>query len=153
MSSPFRHPAPNRRMPHLRGRVHPVAAALRLGALLAFTLAAAPSRAESPFEGRYQGRGEGRLDLQVFELGDGSGTHFVIAGTAIPNECTGELRGLTKPAGARALVLTNKEKGSEEACTLTLRFDPDRKRVRMEEQGCGDFHGTSCAFGGALTRR
>ena len=153
MSSPCRHPAPNRRMLHLRGRVHPVAAALRLGALLALTLAAAPARADSPFEGRYQGRGEGRLGLQVFELGDGSGAHFVIAGTAIPNECTGELRGLAKPSGSGTLVLTRKEKGSEEACTLTLRLGPNAKRVRMEEQGCGDFHETSCAFDGALTRR
>lgn len=121
--------------------------------MLALTLAAAPAHADSPFEGRYQGRGDGRLDLHVFEFGDGSGAHFVIAETAIPNECTGELRGLAKPGRAGALVLTRKEKGSDEACTLTLRFGPDRKRVRVEEQGCGDFHGASCAFGGALARR
>lgn len=129
----------------------PATAALRLAVLLA--LVPAPVRAEAPLEGRYQGRGEGRLDLQVFELRDGSGAHFIVAGTAIPNECTGELRGLARPSGQGALVLTRKENGSEEACTLTLRFGPDRKRVRMEEQGCSDFHGTSCAFGGALTRR
>lgn len=116
-------------------------------------LAAAPARAESPFEGRYQGRGEGRLNLQVFELGDGSGAHFVVAGTAIPNACTGELRGLAKPGGSGALVLIRRESGSEEVCALTLRFGPDRKRVQMEERDCGDFHGTSCAFDGALTRR
>ncbi|TXN82707.1 hypothetical protein [Methylobacterium sp. WL8] len=121
--------------------------------LIALALVAPPARADSPFEGRYQGRGEGRLDLQVFELGDGSGAHFVVASTALPNECTGELRGLAKPGGPGALVLTRKETGSEEVCTLTLRFGSDRKRVRAEEQGCGDFHGTSCAFNGALTRR
>lgn len=129
----------------------PATAALRLAVLLA--LVPAPVRAESPFEGRYQGRGEGRLDLQVFEFGDGSGSHFVVAGTAIPEQCTGALRGLAKPAGPGALMLTSKDSGSDEVCTLTLRFGPDRKRVRMEERGCGDFHGTSCAFDGALTRR
>ncbi|GJE41587.1 hypothetical protein [Methylobacterium soli] len=153
MSSPVPYPAPSRSTPRLRGQAHPAAIALRLGALLTFLLAAAPAHADSPFEGRYQGRGDGRLDLQVFDLGDGSGAHFVVAGTAVPNECTGELRGLAKPSGQGSLVLTRKESGSEEACTLTLRFGPDRKRARMEEQGCGDFHGTSCAFDGALTRR
>ncbi len=49
-------------------------------------------------------------------------------------------------------MLTRKDKGSDETCTLTLRFSPDRKRVRIEERRCGNFHGTSCAFGGALTR-
>lgn len=138
-------------MSRFRRLSHPATPALRLAMLLA--LAAAPARAESPLEGRYQGRGEGRLDLQVFELGDGSGSYFVVAGTAIPEQCTGELRGLAKPAGPGALALTRKDSGSDEVCTLTLRFGPDRKRVRMEERGCGDFHGTSCAFDGALTRR
>ncbi|KOX53561.1 hypothetical protein ADL19_15825 [Streptomyces purpurogeneiscleroticus] len=153
MSSPTASPAPSRRTPRLHEQAHPAATALRIGALLTLVLAATPAPAGSPFEGRYQGRGDGRVDLQVFDLGDGSGVHFVVAGTAVPNECTGELRGLANRGGQWGLVLTRKESGSEEACTLTLRFGSDRKRVRVEEQGCGDFHGTSCAFGGDLTRR
>ncbi|KQP07884.1 hypothetical protein ASF28_12350 [Methylobacterium sp. Leaf99] len=121
--------------------------------LLTFALVAASAHAESTFEGRYQGRGDGRLNLQVFDLGDGRGAYFVVADTAIPNECTGELRGLAITNGVGALVLTRKKKGSEEACILTLRFGPVRKRVRIEEHGCDGFHGTSCAFIGALTRR
>lgn len=152
MSSPSRHTVSNHYAPRSRGHAHPGTIALRIGTLLAFALAA-PAWADSSFEGRYQGRGDGRLDLRVFEFGDGSGAHFVIVETAIPNECTGELRGLAKPGGMGALVLTRKEKGADEACNLILRFGSDRKRVRVEEQGCGDFHGTSCAFGGTLTRR
>ena len=88
----------------------------------------------------------------MFEFGDCSGAHFVVVGTAIPDQCTGELRGLAKPGDPGALMLTRKDKGSDETCTLTLRFSRDRKRVRIEERRCGNFHGTSCAFGGALTR-
>lgn len=154
MSRQPRHPIPIRRAPFLCGRADPITTALGLGVLLSLTLATAPAQAAgSPFEGRYQGRGEGRLDLQVFDLGDGSGTHFVVANTAMLNQCTGELRGLAKPGGPRALILTRKESGSEDVCTLSLRFGSDRKRVQIEEQGCGDFHGTSCAFDGVLTRR
>lgn len=153
MPSPSRRPTPIRRTTRHNRRVHPITTALRLGVLMALALATASARAEPPFEGRYQGSGEGRLDLQVFEFGDGSGSHFVVAGTEIPEQCTGELRGLAKPAGPGALVLTRKDRGLDDTCTLTLRFGPDRRRVRMEERGCGDFHGTSCAFDGALTRR
>ncbi|MDP4006320.1 hypothetical protein [Methylobacterium sp. NEAU K] len=153
MSNPFPSAAPSCCTPRLREQAPPTATALRLGALLTLVLAAALTHAESPFEKRYQGRGDGRLDFQLFELGDGSGAHFVVADTAIPNECTGEPRGLATPGGPRALVLTRKPSGSEEACTLRLRFGPNAERVRAEEQGCGDFHGASCAFGGALTRR
>jgi hypothetical protein len=114
-----------------------------------------PALAESKLEGRFKRRGEGRVDLQVFALGTKGpdDEHFVVAGTAIPSECTGELCGLAEPGGTGVLVLTLKEKGLEEACILTLRYGPDRKRVRVEEQGCSDFHGTSCALGGALIRR
>ncbi|WP_298951127.1 hypothetical protein [uncultured Methylobacterium sp.] len=153
MSSPLLFLAPSRSASRLRQQTHTTAIALRLGALLTLVLIAAPVHAESPFEGRYQGRGEGRLNLQVFNLGDGSGTHFVVAETAIPNECTGELRGLAKSGGAGVLLLTRKVSDSEKICTLTLRLSSDRKRVRMEEKNCGDFHGTSCAFDGAMTRR
>ncbi|CAO4132636.1 hypothetical protein [Methylorubrum extorquens] len=141
------------RRPRVRRQMHATRTVLRLGVLVALTVTAMPAQADSPFEGRYQGRGEGLLNLLVFELGDGSGTHFVVAEMAIPNECTGELRGLAKSGSAGVLVLSRKGSDSEEICTLTLRFGSDRKRVRMEEQGCGDFHGTSCAFAGALTRR
>ncbi|MCY1644016.1 hypothetical protein [Methylorubrum sp. SL192] len=153
MSLSARQPTSIGRRPRVRRHMHAATTALRFGVLVALAVTAMPAHADSPFEGHYQGRGEGRLDLQVFELGDGSGTHFVVAETAIPNECTGELRGLAKPGGAGVLTLNRKGSGSEEICALTLRFGSDRKRVRMEEQGCGDFHGTSCAFAGALTRR
>lgn len=153
MNSASQHPTATHSTLRLHRPAHPATPALRLGALALLALTAAPARAESPFEGRYQGRGEGQLDLQVFEFGDGSGSHFVVAGTAIPDQCTGELRGLAKPAGPGALALTRKDSGSDETCTLTLRFGPDHKRVRMEERGCSDFHGPACAFDGALTRR
>lgn len=153
MPSPSRHPTPIRRTLRRRGPAHLVTTALRLGLLISLGLAAEPVRAGSPFDGRYQGRGEGRLDLQVFEFGDGSGSHFVVANTAIPDQCTGELRGLAKAAGPGALALTHKDSGSDETCTLTLRFGPERRRVRMEERGCSDFHGSACAFDGTLTRR
>ena len=150
MSCASRHPSVIQRTPRHRRLAHLVTIAPRFGILMSLAFATVPAQAVSPFEGRYKGRGEGRLDLQVFELGDGSGAHFVVAGTAIPDQCTGELRGLAKPGGPGALMLTRKDKGSDETCTLTLRFGPDRKRV--QERRCGDFHGTSCAFDGALTR-
>lgn len=153
MPTASRNPTPIRRKLRHRGPAHPAATALGLGVLMSLALARAAAKAEAPFEGRYHGRGEGRLDLQVFEFGDGSRNHFVVAGTAIPDQCTGELRGLAKPAGPGALELTRKDSGADEVCTLTLRFGSDCKRVRMEERGCGDFHGPACAFDDALTRR
>lgn len=122
-----------------------------LGALIA--LVGAPASAVSPFEGRYQGRGEGQLALQVFALGDGSDTYFVLAETALMNQCTGDLRGLARPSGPMTLVLRKTEPSAEEACTLTLRFSADRARVRMEEKDCSDYHGAACAFDGSLKRR
>lgn len=127
--------------------------ALRLGVLLSVTLAAAPASATSPFEGRYQGRGEGRLDLQVFESGDGSDAHLVIAETTIPNECTGEVRGLASRSSAGTLRLRKRSADAETTCEITLRYSPDYARVEMSADGCGDFHGTSCNFIGALKRR
>lgn len=137
-------------------RVRPVhfqrrTSALALGVLI--TLAGAPASAASPFEGRYQGRGEGQLALQVFALDDGSDTHFVLAETALPNQCTGDLRGLARPSGPMTLVLRKTEPGAEETCTLTLRFSADRARVRMEEKDCSTYHGAACAFDGSLKRR
>lgn len=118
MSTASRHPNPIRRTHRHRDPAAPALTAFRLGMLLSLALAAAPARAEAPLEDRYQGRGDGRVDLQMFEFGDGSGARFVITGTAIPNECTGELRGLAKTGSAGALVLSLKDKGSDEACTL-----------------------------------
>lgn len=128
--------------------MHVTAAVLLLAALIS-----APALAVSPFEGQYQGRGEGRLQLRVFEVGDGTGAHFIIAETAIPNACTGELIGMGRPSGAGVLILHQTDSDADEVCTLTLRFSPDGKRVRMTPQGCGYFHGTSCDFDGELSRR
>jgi hypothetical protein len=133
--------------------MHAATTALRFGVLVALVVTAVPAQADSRFEGRYQGRGEGRLSLKVFEARDGTDAHFVIAETAVPDVCTGELIGIGRRSGPSTLVSSHKASGSDEACTLTLRFGSDRKRVRMEGHGCGDFHGTSCAFVGALTRR
>ncbi|GJD91399.1 hypothetical protein BHAOGJBA_4947 [Methylobacterium hispanicum] len=116
-------------------------------------LAGAPASAASPFEGRYQGRGEGQLALQVFALDDGSDAHFVLAETALMNQCTGDLRGLARPSGPMTLVLRKTEPGAEETCTLTLRFSADRARARMEERDCSTYHGAACAFDGSLKRR
>lgn len=120
---------------------------------LFITLLSAPAFAASSFEGRYQGRGEGQLSLQVFALDDGSDTHFVLAETALMNQCTGDLRGLARPSGPMTLVLRKTDPGAEEVCTLTLRFSPDHARVRMEEKGCTYHHGMACAFDGSLKRR
>lgn len=146
MPQPSTAPLPVRSVPFQRRT-----SALVLGVLIA--LVGAPAFAASPFEGRYQGRGEGQLALQVFALDDGSDTHFVLAETALPNQCTGDLRGLARPSGPMTLVLRKTEPGAEETCTLTLRFSADRARVRMEEKDCSTYHGTACAFDGSLKRR
>ncbi len=138
---------PNVRLVPFQQRI----SALVLGLLI--TLAGAPAFAASQFEGRYQGRGEDQLALQVFALDDGSDAHFVLAETALPNQCTGDLRGLARPSGPMTLVLRKTEPGAEEACTLTLRFSVDHARVRMEETGCSYYHGAACAFEGSLRRR
>ena len=138
-------------LPVRSARFQPRTSTVALGALIA--LAGAPALAASPFEGRYQGRGEGQLALQVFALDDGSDAHFVLAETALMNQCTGDLRGLARPSGPMTLVLRKTEPGAEEACTLTLRFSADRARVRLEERGCSTYHGATCAFDGSLKRR
>ena len=148
-----RQPTSIGRRPRVRRYMHATTTALRLGVVIALTVTAMPAQADPPFEGRYQGRGEGRLSLKVFEARDGTDTHFEIAETAVPNVCTGELIGIGRRSGPSTLVSSHKASDSEEVCTLTLRFGSNSKRVQMEEQGCGDFHGTSCAFVGALTRR
>jgi hypothetical protein len=147
MPCPSHRPAPSHPTPHLRGRTRFAAATLLLA------LAAAPARAEAPFEGRYQGRGEGRLSLTVSSRG-GAGpgaTHTIDAFTGIPNACSGTISGVARRVDADTLRLS--VKGDEAVCEITLRFGPDRKRVRMDEQECGNFHGPACAFDGTLTRR
>ncbi|MEA1835138.1 hypothetical protein U8607_23920 [Methylobacterium durans] len=124
-----------------------------LAVALLIALSTESALAISPFEGRYHGPGEGRLDLQMYKLGDGSDIHFVIAETTIPNECSGEVRGLAMASGQGTFVLRQKDKDGDEVCTLTLRFSPDGKRVRMTQQDCGNFHGASCDFVGTLKRR
>ena len=135
---------------------HPVRSQLRTSAIILSvlsTLASSPAFAASPFEGRYQRRGEGQLALQVFKLDDGSDAHFVLAETALMNQCTGDLRGLARPSGPMTLVLRKMEPGAEETCTLILRFSADHAWVRMEEKGCSYYHGAACAFDGSLKRR
>lgn len=118
------------------------------------TLLSAPAFAESSLEGRFQGRGEGKLDLQVYALGtDKPDEHLVIAETAIPNECTGEVRGVARKQGTGVLRLRKLTDEPDQVCEVTLRYSPDGKRVAMTAAGCGDFHGTSCDFVGSLKRR
>ena len=128
---------------------------IRCGALLLPLLAASPVLAVSPFEGRFQGRGEGKLSLQVFalDLAGSSDQHLVIAETTIPNECTGEVRGLAGKVSAGMLRLRKQGADAEAACEITLRYAPDHGRVEMTADGCDDFHGTSCDFVGTLKRR
>lgn len=153
MSLSARQPTSIGHRPRVRRHMHAATTALWLGVLVALAVTAMPAQADSPFEGRYQGRGEGRFSLKVFEARDGTDAHFVIAETAVPNVCTGEFTGIGRRCGPSTLVSSHKASDSEEVCTLALRFGSDRKSVRMEEQGCGDFHGASCAFAGGLIRR
>ncbi|AMB47580.1 hypothetical protein [Methylobacterium sp. AMS5] len=140
-----------RRMAHLHRLVSPTSTLLSLSMLLA--VAVAPAQANPSFEGRYQGRGEGRLTLKVSPHGKAgsTATYSIDAFTGIPNACSGTVSGVADRIDANTLRLSLK--GEEAACEITLRFGADRKRVRMDEQGCGDFHGPACAFEGALTRR
>lgn len=119
------------------------------------TLLASPAFAQAPLQGRFQGPGEGKLDLQVYALGiDGPGDeHLVIAETAIPNECTGEVRGVAHRQGAGVLRLRKPSSEPDQVCEITLRYSPDGQRVAMSAEQCGDFHGTSCDFVGSLKRR
>ena len=116
---------------------------------------ASPALAESKLEGRFKGRGEGRLDLQVFALGTEGpdDEHLVIAGTGIPNECTGEVRGVARTVSTGTLRLRRKTDEPEQICEITLRYSPDFTRVEMTAERCSDFHGTSCDFVGSLKRR
>lgn len=124
------------------------------GLLVLVPLLTAPALAEPTFEGRFKGRGEGALDLQVFALGaDKPGEHLVIAETAIPNACTGEVRGVARRQGPGVLRLRKATDEPGQFCEITLRYGPDGKRVAMSAEGCGDFHGTACDFVGTLTRR
>lgn len=126
-----------------------------LGLIVLATLLASPAYAQSPLEGRFQGRGEGKLDLQVYALStDGPGDeHLVIAATAIPNECSGEVRGVASRQGAGVLRLSKRSGETNQVCEVTLRYSPDGKHVAMTAERCGDFHGTSCDFVGSLKRR
>lgn len=119
------------------------------------TLLTSPALAQTPLEGRFQGRGEGRLDLQVYALStDGPGDeHLVIAETAIPNACTGEVRGVAHRQGAGVLRLRKPSSEPDQVCEVTLRYSPDGQRAAMSAEQCGDFHGTSCDFVGSLKRR
>lgn len=91
------------------------------------TFLASPAIGQTPLEGRFQGRGEGRLDLQVYALStDGpENEHFVIAETAIPNTCTGEVRGIARRQGARVLRLRKPSSEPDQVCEVTLRYSPD----------------------------
>lgn len=136
----------------------PVSAAHRRRAAALIGLAAmlvSPALAESKLEGRFQGRGEGRLDLQVFALGTEGpdDEHLVIAGTAIPNECTGEVRGVSRKVSTGTLRLRKKTDEPDQVCEVTLRYSPDFTRVEMTAERCSDFHGTFCDFVGSLKRR
>ncbi|RVU14180.1 hypothetical protein [Methylobacterium oryzihabitans] len=151
MFCPSNRPISIRRMPHLHRLAHPTSTLLSLGML--FAISAAPAQANPSFEGRYQGRGEGRLTLKVSPRGKAGSapTYAVDAFTGIPNACSGTVSGVARQIDTNTLRLSLP--GDEAACEITLRFGTDRKRVRMEEQGCSDFHGPACAFDGALTRR
>ncbi|MBY0251304.1 MAG: hypothetical protein K2X54_07970 [Methylobacterium organophilum] len=119
------------------------------------TFLASPAIAQTPLEGRFQGRGEGRLDLQVYALSTDrpENEHLVIAETAIPNTCTGEVRGLARREGARVLRLRKPSSEPDQVCEVTLRYSTDGQRVAMSAERCGDFHGTLCDFAGSLKRR
>lgn len=111
--------------------------------------------ADRRLEGRFQGRGDGRLELQVLALNtDGeSGSYLVIADTAIPNQCTGEVRGTAKKLDASTLRLRVKADEPNEFCEITVRYNGYRSRVQVTSENCGHFHGPSCDFGGTLKRR
>ncbi|WP_210168767.1 hypothetical protein [Methylobacterium sp. Leaf465] len=151
MSSLSHHAAPIRRALHLHRPMHSIPTLMCLGVLLAISVT--PIQANPSFEGHYQGRGEGRLTITVSSLGQAGPavTYSVEAFTGITNACSGTVSGAARRIDTDTLRLSLK--GDEAACELTLRFGADRKRVRMEEQGCGDFHGPACSFDGALTRR
>lgn len=118
-------------------------------------LLSSPAFAEVPLEGRFRGQGEGRLDLQVYALGtNGPGDeHLVIAETAIPNACTGEVRGIARRQGAGVLRLRKPSGEPDQVCKVTLHYSPEGKRVAMTAAGCCGFHGTSCDLVGRLKRR
>ncbi|MCJ2132391.1 hypothetical protein [Methylobacterium sp. E-045] len=119
------------------------------------SLLASNAYADLRLEGRFQGRGDGRLEVQVHALdteGE-SGAYLVIADTAIPNQCTGEVRGTARKLDASTLRLRAKTDDPNEFCEITLRYNGDRSRVLVTSENCDHFHGPSCDFGGALKRR
>lgn len=111
--------------------------------------------ADLRLEGRFQGRGDGRLELRVLALNtEGeSGSYLVIADTAIPNQCTGEVRGTARKQDASTLHLRVKADDPNEFCEITVRYNGDRSRVQVTSENCDHFHGPSCDFGGTLKRR
>ncbi|GJE19297.1 hypothetical protein [Methylobacterium marchantiae] len=121
-----------------------------IGALLTST-----AYADLRLEGRFQGRGDGRLELRVLALNtDGdSGAYLVIADTAIPNQCTGEVRGTARKLDTSTLRLRAKTDDPNEFCEITVRYSGDRSRVQVTSENCDHFHGPSCDFGGTLKRR
>lgn len=118
-------------------------------------LTSAVARAEPTFDGEFKGRGEGRLSLQVFALDDPqaiAGMYFFSVETAALNRCTGQVAGIARKTAQNTLTLRKKPDENEEACEITLRYTPDGKSVRVEENACAYWHGTECAFDGRLTK-
>ncbi|RYC28933.1 hypothetical protein D3273_26600 [Lichenibacterium minor] len=121
-------------------------------AAVALVVAGGPGWAASP-EGVFRHGGAYPLSATVFALdsAEGYAGRFTTGFPGDPNHCGGSFSATgRKQTENRIIFIGAPENGN--SCHVTMIYNAQFNRAQIDEEGCGDFHGASCEFSGAVQR-
>jgi hypothetical protein len=119
---------------------------LFIATVTAFVAAPSLAAEAAGFEGKYAShRGGYRQEAEIARAADGTYTVEAVVGA---EGCSGLFDGVGRIEGA-GLVAHITEK--DDACRLVI--SRTRTGIKIEEDGCTNWHGASCDFNGTLRKR
>lgn len=68
------------------------------------------------------------------------------------NSCSGEVTGIGR-INKNVLSIQPYTKDSNDNCVITVTFDKTGKKAKMNDRDCMGYHGASCSFDGALSKK
>lgn len=96
-----------------------------------------------PIAGLWRGRLEGDGEMQITATRDG----FDVVLDVSSENCAGNIEGSAQLNGK---ILTLRKKESNQNCIITANFNNDQ--VKVSEDDCMLYHGTTCGFSGMLEK-